>query len=83
MLERLPSIEKPWSERFAIILKDERQKKGDGKLRMIGIIGPPKERCLGYMLHPEFWGKGYMTEGLKAYLELFWENKCLFSLSSF
>lgn len=42
--------------------------------RMIGTCGFPtisEENCraeVGYVLHPEFWGKGYATEALSAIL---------------
>ena len=42
--------------------------------RLIGIIGsrfsePPE--C-GYMLRKEMWGKGYATEALKAWVDVYW-----------
>lgn len=46
---------------------------------MIGTIAFPREQEIGYKLHPDYWGKGYMSEALKMFLEMFWnaEGKCL------
>jgi RimJ/RimL family protein N-acetyltransferase len=50
--------------------------------RMVGIVGtfrsPPSDNKVaeaGYIFHPEAWGRGYATEALRQFLELFWEEK--------
>jgi ribosomal-protein-alanine N-acetyltransferase len=83
----LPTEEQPWNERWAILLRqtaedpssekvgvvDETFKQRDaGKLRMIGIIGIVREQEIGYKLHPDFWGKGYMSEALAMFIEMWW-----------
>lgn len=37
-------------------------------LKLIGLVGTIRE-CdeMAYMLHVDYWGKGYMTEALKAF----------------
>jgi ribosomal-protein-alanine N-acetyltransferase len=39
----------------------------------IGSIGSPRPGELGYMFHPSYWGKGYATEVLKAFLNTYYE----------
>lgn len=85
MLGNMPSPEKPWNQRWAILLRPEPKiedekvssskssREMDEKPRMIGVIGVVREQELGYKLNPEFWGKGYMTEALGMMSKLFWE----------
>lgn len=37
---------------------------------LVGAVGGPE---LGYGLHPSFHGRGYCTEAVKGFLEMFWE----------
>jgi RimJ/RimL family protein N-acetyltransferase len=51
--------------------------KGEGKgLKMIGFVGTNRwcEQGLevGYCLNRGYWGKGFITEGFRAFLEIFW-----------
>ena len=39
---------------------------------MIGVIGIVREQEIGYRIHPDFWGKGFMSEALKMFIEMFW-----------
>ncbi|KFY09612.1 hypothetical protein V492_05425 [Pseudogymnoascus sp. VKM F-4246] len=44
--------------------------------QMIGIVGvfrPEPIAELGYTFHPSFWGKGYATESVDAFVKRFWE----------
>jgi RimJ/RimL family protein N-acetyltransferase len=47
------------------------------KLKMIGFVGTNRwcEQGLevGYCLNRAYWGRGYITEGFRAFLEIFWE----------
>ena len=78
-----PTENEPWKRVYAILLRPEPTKNnpvsdptaGSEKPRMIGVIGTPRESELAYKLHPDFWGKGYMSEALKAFVDLFWEGK--------
>lgn len=45
--------------------------------RVCGIIGynQSDDRMeLGYIMHPDIWGKGYATEALQASLKAWWEG---------
>ena len=55
--------------------KDENPKAG----RLIGAIGIPREGEIGYKLHPDFWGKGYMSYALRQAVNLFWRFDGKFS----
>jgi len=50
-------------------------KKGKG-FKMIGFVGTNRwcEQGLevGYCLNRAYWGNGYVTEGFRAFLEIFW-----------
>ncbi len=63
------TIEK--NETRAIVLKTEQ--------RVIGSIGLHKSdneslREIGYVMHPDYWGHGYMTEAVKATLKFAFET---------
>ena len=40
----------------------------------IGSIGLFGDAELGYLIHPEYWGRGYATEAIKAFLDGLWEG---------
>ena len=45
---------------------------------MIGIVGVfsvKPEPEVGYTFHPEFWGKGYGTEALRAFMQVYWVDR--------
>ncbi|KAB8295085.1 hypothetical protein EYC80_007024 [Monilinia laxa] len=45
----------------------------ENDMKMIGIIGTSHTPAnVGYKIHPNRWGKGYMTEALKLFVEMFW-----------
>lgn len=59
--------------------------KEKGKAKMIGIIGTPRKGELAYKVHPAYWGKGYMSEALSMFLDMFWgdgEDKPLTRLTA-
>jgi len=73
----------PWRKVYAIVLRPEAtEQKSDPCLsvksespRMIGVLGTPREFELAYKIHSDFWGKGYMSEALEAYIDLFWKGE--------
>ncbi|PVH76269.1 acyl-CoA N-acyltransferase [Cadophora sp. DSE1049] len=90
MLDSFPTPEKPWNQRWAIMLKPSPSSETksvieDGsdsdshakaeKPKMIGIVGTPRKSELAYKINPEYWGKGYMSETLTMFLRMFWESE--------
>ncbi|KAH7409351.1 GNAT domain-containing protein [Cadophora sp. MPI-SDFR-AT-0126] len=67
MRNHRPTPDKPWNERWAIMLKGV-----NGRPKMIGVVGIVREAELGYRIHPDFWGKGYMSEALTMFLDMWW-----------
>jgi ribosomal-protein-alanine N-acetyltransferase len=77
ILSSLPTPEKPWNKRYAIMLRPDLSVHiGEvQKPKMIGIVGTPRESEVAYKLHPTYWGRGYMSEALATFLELFWQSE--------
>ncbi len=56
--------------------------------KMIGSCGfttidlPNNSAEIGYVLHPDFWGKGYMTEAVKAVLDFGFQRLMLSRISA-
>ena len=51
---------------WALVLKSENRVIGSVGLHDKGI---PAAREIGYVMHPDYWGNGYMTEAVKAVLD--------------
>ena len=79
-----PTAEQPWNRRWAIILRSRSDMVGSesGGEKMIGVIGTPRKADIGYKLHPDYWGKGYMSEALKLFLEMWWGMEGMFTIFS-
>ncbi|PQE04879.1 hypothetical protein CJF30_00004666 [Rutstroemia sp. NJR-2017a BBW] len=85
MLERLPHAEKPWIENYAILLRPDpasghENGNGPAKPRFIGAVGVIRFEEgsgaeVGYGIHPEYQRKGYATEALRLFVELYWSRK--------
>ncbi|KAF7952032.1 uncharacterized protein EAE97_001529 [Botrytis byssoidea] len=64
------AIMAPTSSSVPVPVADEREGQ---EIEMIGIIGiSHKPENVGYKIHPDHWGKGYMTEALRLFVEMFW-----------
>ena len=44
------------------------------KPRVIGVIGAIRTPEVGYMIHTDFWGEGYASEALQAFMPVFFEH---------
>lgn len=42
--------------------------------RVIGMIGAVRAPEVGYMLNSGYWGKGYATEALRAFIPMFFDH---------
>ncbi|OCK85166.1 acyl-CoA N-acyltransferase [Lepidopterella palustris CBS 459.81] len=42
--------------------------------RVIGVLGAIRTPEVGYMINEEFWGKGYASEALQAFMPVFFAN---------
>jgi RimJ/RimL family protein N-acetyltransferase len=71
----LPTPETHDIDKFALLLKDSGNEKGE--LKMIGFVGTNRwceqGMDVGYCMNISYWGHGYATEGMRAFLKLFWE----------
>ncbi|KAF2640215.1 acyl-CoA N-acyltransferase [Massarina eburnea CBS 473.64] len=45
-----------------------------GAPRVIGLVGAVRAPEVGYMFNQNYWGKGYATEALKAFMPLFFDH---------
>ncbi|KAH8812418.1 GNAT domain-containing protein [Xylogone sp. PMI_703] len=71
----LPEVN-PDGDNYAVFVRSKEGESRDHEKRMIGIVGvysfsPAPE--LGYTFHPDVWGRGYATEALKAFLDVYWK----------
>ncbi|KAA8569429.1 hypothetical protein EYC84_001065 [Monilinia fructicola] len=68
---RMWAIMIPSSSSTLVAVENERE---GNDMIMIGIIGTSHTPAnIGYKIHPNYWGKGYMTEALRLFVEMFWD----------
>jgi RimJ/RimL family protein N-acetyltransferase len=78
----IPTPENPHVEVYGILLRPESREKDVGdksmKPKMIGTVGTPRKSSagaeIGYNLHPDYWGQGYMKEALALFIALYWDT---------
>jgi RimJ/RimL family protein N-acetyltransferase len=70
----LPTEQTPDIDKFALLLKNEKNEKG--ALKMVGFVGTNRwceqGMDVGYCLNIVYWNRGFATEGMKAFLDIFW-----------
>jgi len=72
---RMPEPGRDFRKAYAIMLRPDSSIAQETELqkpKMIGIIGTKNELEIAYKLHPDYWGKGYMSEALAMFLRMFW-----------
>lgn len=75
---RMWAIMIPSSSSTLVAVENERE---GNDMIMIGIIGTSHTPAnIGYKIHPNYWGKGYMTEALRLFVEMFWDLEGLLPL---
>ncbi|KAJ5730038.1 uncharacterized protein N7483_004546 [Penicillium malachiteum] len=60
---------------FAIIQRDDPAQKVIGAVGINALVPAPS---VGYGIHPDFWGKGYMSEAVAGVIDAWWklEREC-------
>ena len=59
---------------FAIELKSPSDSENNQPFKFIGVLGSYHWPAVGYLIHPEYAGKGYATEALQAWLRAYFEH---------
>lgn len=68
---------------WAIVEKESGTVIGSAGLHTDGKRSNPRARMIGYVLREESWGKGYMTEAVRALTAFGFERLCLDTISIF
>lgn len=55
---------------FAIIRRDDPTQKVIGTVGVNALVPAPS---IGYGMHPDFWGKGYMSEAAAGVIDAWWK----------
>lgn len=58
---------------FSVELLPSAMERSPTEPRVIGLIGAVRSPEVGYMFNQSYWGKGYATEAMKAFLTLFFD----------
>jgi RimJ/RimL family protein N-acetyltransferase len=65
-------VENNWN--FAIELIPNNNARTTSFPRVIGLIGAVRAPEVGYMFNTSYWGYGYATEALRAFMPLFFDH---------
>ncbi|KAJ5778031.1 hypothetical protein N7520_001277 [Penicillium odoratum] len=57
---------------FAIVQKDDPSRKVIGVVGINALVPAPS---IGYSIHPDFWGKGYVSEAVAGVVDAWWRLK--------
>ena len=73
----LPNEENPDIEKFALMLVPTEEGSDNPRREMVGFVGTNryKEQGMevGYVINRRYWGLGYATEGLRLFLDMYWD----------
>ncbi|KAF2661848.1 acyl-CoA N-acyltransferase [Lophiostoma macrostomum CBS 122681] len=59
---------------FCVELLPEPNGEAQSEPRVIGLVGAVRAPEVGYMFNARYWGKGYATEALKAFMPAFFDH---------
>ncbi|KXT00847.1 hypothetical protein AC578_949 [Pseudocercospora eumusae] len=59
---------------FNFCIREKSSGTASASTRVVGMVGAFHWPMVGYMIHPDFQGKGYATEALKAFIPRYWER---------
>jgi RimJ/RimL family protein N-acetyltransferase len=66
------SVDNNWN--FAIELLPDSDSPSGSSPHVIGLIGAVRAPEIGYMFNKSYWGKGYCTEALRAFIPIFFAH---------